>query len=267
MAELKDYKKLIEEYERNSRGAIGYTDYFKNLGDDELEKMCQLVEDSNVLNAYVFGSQLYGSANDKSDVDMIVIAMEWFDSGNVNVRVYTSSQFLLLLKRQDIQALECVNAPKEFVLKERLPVSHVIDKSLLRVSISTIVSNSWVKGQKKLTVTGDYNLGLALKSVFHSLRILDYGIQLASSGKIENWTSSNFILEDLWKMSESHQRDELWYNINVKYKSLYNSRSSEFKRLAPKDLSEQDNKIKLDRLLEAHGVKFLADEIFNIFQK
>ncbi len=65
-----------------------------------------------------------------------------------------------------------------------LGITFKLDKTKLRVAISTIVSNSWVKGKKKLIVQGDYDLNLAIKSTFHSLRILDFGTQIAMEGKI-----------------------------------------------------------------------------------
>lgn len=228
--------------------------------------------DPNVLNIYIFGSRLYGTATVLSDVDMILVVKEWFDSKNINTHVYTVSQFQLLLDRFDIQALECVFAPKQWVLKDGKHFDMpVIDKSKLRVSISTIASNSWVKGKKKLTVAGDYDLYLAIKSIFHSLRIIDYGIQIASSGMIQNFSTMNYVLEDLRKLSEEYQREELWQKIDDKYRKVYNSTSTRFKELAPKDLSEKNNRIQLALILDKFRMgsydEKVLDEILNLFQK
>ena len=95
-------------------------------------------------------------------------------------------------------------SPKEFILKETIKFKLVQNKQFsenLRTSISTITSNSWVKGKKKLIITVDYDLNLALKSVFHSLRILDFGIQISENKKIVNFSNCNWILVELKKLS------------------------------------------------------------------
>lgn len=201
-----------------------------------------------------------------------MVVREWFDSEDINTHVYTESQFQLLLDRFDIQSMECISAPKYAVLKNSRPFSvSSIDKTKLRVSISTIASNSWVKGKKKLTVAGDYDVHLAIKSVFHSLRIIDYGIQIATSGKIQNFGSMNYVLDDMKKMSESYQREELWQKIDDKYRNVYNSTSTRFKALAPKDLSEKNDRIQLAMILDKFRMgsydEKVLDEILNLFQK
>ena len=235
-----------------------------------IKKLQKYIDDDNVLNVYVFGSHVYESTTPESDIDCILVVKEYFDSKDIDVHVYTSAQFQLLLKRHDIQALECLFAPRQWVLKEECVfVLHNIDKSALRTSISTITSNSWVKGKKKLTVAGDYDLHLALKSIFHSLRILDYGIQIASCGKIQTFTSMNFVLDDIKKMSTEFQREELWQKIDDKYRKLFNSKSSEFKILAPKDLTERTTKTQLETILKKYNIADieLTNELLNLFQK
>lgn len=227
------------------------------------ENIVNLIKDPNVLNIYMFGSKVYGSDTPESDTDYIVIAEEFFDSKNTDIHVYTVENFKSLLVRHDIQALECVCLDRKFILKEMIKFDiPVIDKSKLRVSISTIASNSWVKGKKKLTVTGDYNVNLAIKSIFHSLRILDFGIQLAQSGKIQRFDSSNFILGDLKKIAGEYQSVELWNKIDDKYRKIYNSRSSHFKELAPKDTSENESKKELSNILKKYDI-FANDDMLN----
>jgi len=230
----------------------------------------QYVSDPNVLNIYLFGSRVYGTATPESDYDYIIVAQNFFDSCNVNIHVYTVEQFRLLLERHDIQALECIFAPAMFKIKEHYPYFKIdeIDKAKLRVAISTIASNSWVKAKKKLTVSGDYSVELGIKSAFHSLRILDFGIQIASSGRIQNYGSMNWVMKDLKNLVNNYQHEELWNKIDKKFRTEYNSKSSEFKKLAPKDLTEIDNKVKLKEVLKKHGIdsKELVNDIMFIFK-
>lgn len=245
-----------------------------------MRAISEYVFDDNVLNIYRFGSHVYGSTNRDSDEDFIVVAKEHFDSKDINIHVYTVSQFGLLLKRHDIQALECYFLDADNVLKNTHHFTHIngelfkIDKSLLRVAVSTIASNSWVKGKKKLTVAGDYDVNLAIKSTFHSLRILDFGTQIASTGEIQRYDSMNWLLEDLRKMATQYQREELWNKIDDKYRALYNEKSSLFKSLAPKDVSEKDKREQVykvvrraNELLAGTLVDKYTDEIMTIFEK
>jgi hypothetical protein len=213
----------------------------------------QLINDNRLLNVYLFGSTVYGSMDKNSDVDYICVAKEWFDPVNVNIHVFSVNQFQLLLDNCDIQMLECVFLPTAFKLKEQHQFPFQLDKFRLRTSISTIASNSWVKGKKKLTVMGDYDLRLALKSIFHSLRILDFGVQVATDNKISNYKSMNYVLEDLWKLSKDSNYSELWEVIDLKYRKQFNELSTHFKQLCPKNMVQISRKEKLKTILENHG--------------
>jgi hypothetical protein len=214
----------------------------------------QLINDPRLLNVYCFGSHVYGSADYNSDEDYICIVKEMFDPINVSVHIYTIESFQSLINLHDITALECLFLKPEFKLKEQHQFSFVLDKFKLRTSISTIASNSWVKGKKKITVMGDYDLRLGIKSVFHSLRILHFGIQIGHSNKIIDYSAANYILTDMWKLSKDFTYNELWSEIEIKYRKLYNNLSSEFKQLCPKNLEELSKKEVIKRILENHEV-------------
>ncbi len=226
-------------------------------------------DNESILNIYKFGSHVYGTNDENSDEDFIVVAKEYFESKDINLHVFTVNQFRDQLDNCDIQMLECIFLPKECIIKEEIKfVLLNLNKSKLRTAISTISSNSWVKGKKKLTVMGDYDVRLAIKSVFHSLRILDLGIQIAREGKIIDYSSSNFILEDLKRLAKEFQHGDLWQKIDEKYRKIFNSRSSEFKALAPKDMKEINQKEDLKKVLNKHGIKndILTDEILSLFK-
>ncbi len=219
--------------------------------------------DKNVLNVYQFGSLVYKSNNEKSDQDFIMVVKEYFESPDINIHVYTVNQFQLLLDRHDIQALECYFLSSQFILKEKHKFNFTLDKAKLRVSISTVASNSWIKGKKKLVVAADYDVNLAIKSIFHSLRILEFGIQIANVGKIENYSFMNWALIEL-------QNEELWVKIEERFKKVYNSKSSEFKILAPKDLSEKDQKSQLVNIFKSYNIEYsdaILNDILTVFQK
>jgi predicted nucleotidyltransferase len=207
-------------------------------------------KDPNVLNIYQFGSFVYGTNSINSDIDLILIVNEYFDSENIDVHVYTVKEFELSLQLHDIQSIECVSADYNFCYKKSINFEiPKIDLQQLRKSISTICNNSYVKGKKKLIVAGDYDMYIAIKSVFHSLRIYDYGYQIALYGHIYNFGSVNYIWDDLLKLSEKYKRVELWNQIESKYKKTFNEFATKFKKVAPKDLDENDKRKQLENLL------------------
>lgn len=242
-----------------------------------MENIQKYIDDVNVMSIFRLGSRVYGTHTPESDHDFIIIADKWFDARDINIHVYTRTQFLASLINHEIQSLECLFLDPKHILKDdwkldRTCMENKINSTYsaekLRTSISTIASNSWVKGKKKLIIAGDYDLHLAIKSVFHSLRIIDFGIQIATDRRISNYGSMNYVLEDLKKMSETMQRDELWQAIDTKYRSLYNQSSSKFKELCPKALNENDYKRQLTQVLKNEGVVVtdgLLNKIIKIF--
>lgn len=216
--------------------------------------MKDLIENNNVLNIYKFGSKVYGSNDENSDDDYIIVVKELMNINNINIHQYCISEFENLILNQEILILECLWLSENNILKETVKFKFVLDKFKLRKMISTITSNSWQKGKKKLTIMGDYDLRAGLKSYYHSLRILDYGIQIALNNKIIDYSSMNYVLTDLYKLSESYSYHILQQKIDEKYKKLFNNLSSRFKELCPKDLSENNKRNNIIEILKKYNI-------------
>ncbi|MNR15785.1 hypothetical protein D3C85_1323410 [compost metagenome] len=75
----------------------------------------------------------------------------------------------------------------------------------------------------------DYNPYIAKKSLFHSFRILKYGIQIAKYGRIFDYTEANY----LWEEINSFETND-WEFFKTKYQPVYNELKSQFKLEAPK---------------------------------
>lgn len=222
------------------------------------EQFQYLIEDPNILNIYIFGSHLYKCNNENSDIDLICVTKDVVISDDINIHFYTLEQFKGLLDNHEIQMLECVFSPDEFILKKSIEiVQSDFNKTLLRKSISTITSNSWVKGKKKLIIQGDYDKWTAIKSVFHSIRILDFGIQICEQGKISNFSSMNWLLTDLIKLSNELDFIDLWNAIDTKYRKLFNNLSSRFKSFCPKDenIKGLDFNTDITTIFKKHNIK------------
>jgi len=196
-----------------------------------IEEKCALQE-YNVLGIYLFGSRTYGTNGKDSDYDYIVINDGLINDIEItdellNIHIYSAEYFQELLNIHDIKAFEIF-----FLHQSEMEYNGFIfnlDKGLLRNSISKKANNSWVKCKKKLTVEkNQYNIGI--KSLFHAFRIIDFGIQIATNGKISNYRSSNYIWDELKTLYNAN-----WDSLEAKYRILYNNSMSEFRKHAPKN--------------------------------
>lgn len=194
-----------------------------------------LPEQSSV---FQYGSQVYGTATAESDYDLQIILpdniakkADWknkLKQWNLDLHVWSQSDFQQALDDHRVYALECYYTPVQKVLRNNLKLDFKLNKSMLRSSFSQVASNSWVKAKKKLIVEADYNEHIAKKSIFHSFRILDFGIQLAKYGCIVKYHSMNDVL------AEINQLPSDWDMINATFRERHNNLSSQFREVCPK---------------------------------
>lgn len=129
-------------------------------------KILELVSDPRIYNVYILGSYLYSSNNSKSDVDYLMITSDDFGKNretikydnNIDVAFYSNSTWIDLCVNADIKSLEVKYIPSDFIIKETKKYEISSDIIDIRKSISAVVSNSWVKGKKKLTVPESLDL-------------------------------------------------------------------------------------------------------------
>lgn len=185
--------------------------------------------DSNTI-FFRYGSRLYGTNKSNSDHDYIAVTpnnsnhptgTEW-RNGDIDVQIYKFNDFQYQLNLHKVQMLECwyqsSDASKYFKFKLNL--------FTLRKSLSEKASHSFVKAKKKIEVEKDFYIGW--KSLFHSLRILNFGIQIAKTNFID-FTAMN---QHWFDILNANQYD--WFYFKEKYQPIYNSLASEFRLLAPK---------------------------------
>ena len=183
-----------------------------------------------VKNIYVFGSQVYGTTTHNSDWDFIMIANtpntnQEIRSGDFNIHVMTEDQFLKNLKDHHSSSVEAFFTPKEFRLQEDVKFDWKPNIPSLRHSFSHISSNSWVKCKKKME-QGDYYIGV--KSLFHSLRIPIFGIQIAKTGSIYDFSEANYIHDKIFS------KEWTWNELDLKFRPLRNSILTDFRKITTK---------------------------------
>jgi predicted nucleotidyltransferase len=189
------------------------------------------IHPSKVKSIYVFGSRVYGTIGYGSDWDFIMIANNSTSnheirSGDFNIHVIVPDEFEKLLKDHHPGAIECFFAPREFRILENIKFDFKISIPSLRHSFSHVSSNSWVKCKKKLE-QGDYYIGV--KSIFHSLRIPMFGIQIVKDGHISDFSCANKINDIIFS-----RNDWTWEELDEKFRPLKNQILSDFRKVTVK---------------------------------
>lgn len=195
------------------------------------------LKDEEVLNCYQYGSRVYGNFRKDSDYDFIVIVKnkttDQFSDNLINVSFFTPEGHQHRLNEHEISALECFFLEERFILKNARNYAFKLDLSKLRHALSAKSSNSWVKAKKKLTVETEKGVeenpeDVGKKSLFHSFRIIEFGKQIAQTGKIENYGCSNELFKEIMYSYSD------WNTLFEEYKKKYNALLTEFRMLAPK---------------------------------
>lgn len=186
---------------------------------------------SNVVELYEYGSRVYGNFHKHSDYDYIMVVKsrtnEQYSDQLINVNYFDTVAHQHRLNEHEISALECHFLTPEHILLHQHNFSFKLDLIKLRHSLAAKSSNSWVKAKKKLTVPESYDLDLGRKSLFHSFRIIDYGIQIANYGRIVDYGSCNTLFKEIMQHYD-------WQTLFEEFRHRYNEKCSEFRIVAPK---------------------------------
>ena len=184
------------------------------------------------------GSHLFETNDEQSDIDVGCIVDDNYDLSNcthttetgfenrlycesyekdgvgVDVQYVRESDFIDMIKEHRIFALEalfqepCAGYLKHFEL----------DKWKLRQEFSGVSSNSWVKAKKKMTVEKDLDMRCGAKSLFHSIRIPMFAVQIAKHGKITQYNCGVMLHKEIMKDLKNGFG---WEDFNKKYKPLW----------------------------------------------
>lgn len=190
-----------------------------------------LINDNNVLNIYERDSYLYGTNHSNSDRDYIIVVEDLSPYINKFQHVkdeddfifYSVDQWINKSKKLDVEFIECTFAPEKFIIKQQLIFPININENL-RKSFSATASNSWVKCKKKLTLDKDYAPYIGRKSMWHSLRILMFAIDVLNNQRI-NYQQANDLYTDIVNSEKN------WDELKEKYQSLYNQLKSRLRQL------------------------------------
>ena len=182
--------------------------------------------EEKVIKMYSYGSSVYGTETEKSDFDFIVV-VESKDKYTYSVSkdgadytVYTEPLFREMIQEHYVHILECIFQS----LDDSYLTYFELDLEKLRRQYSGVTSNSYVKCKKKIRDGEEY---IGLKSMFHSIRLLEFAIQIAKHGRIVDYSSANRYLGTIMTIGAD------WDTLDSIFRPIYNSLKSELRLLAP----------------------------------
>lgn len=223
------------------------TEYVSNIvTETNMAKDKELYEKlmHHVITMYNYGSIVYDNMSEKSDVDIIAIVDDEIDLSeytnsiweykidNTDYQFINESKFINMIIDYDVKALEMFWLPQKFILKgniEKYKHFFKLDKWKLRQVISKASSHAFAKAHKKMTVLEDFDLYRGQKSLFHAVRLLMFGIQIAKYGEIVDYTEANRYWEII-----SGMKDSPWELYKQTFKPILNQIRSELVVLCPK---------------------------------
>lgn len=172
-------------------------------------------------NIYLYGSRIYGTNRIDSDYDIILIGAALIEHNEIqtkigdcilNIHTITPDKFKRDLESHNIMNLECFFSPDWARFQEKESLKFVLNKKKLAKNIIAQSFNSWQGGKFKLN-EGDIYRGL--KSIFHSMKMLIFAIQIMEHGSIVDFTAANYL------HSEINNCDEVeWEYFREKYLSF-----------------------------------------------
>lgn len=191
---------------------------------------------------FPFGSQVYQLVNEKSDRDYLALSINeptptLIDTGfgTESVEIWSVSQFKELVQKHGLKALEVYFENKEMLDPILFPNDKfLLDKSLLRRSVSATVSNAHVKAKKKF-IDGEIYTGL--KSYWHCIRILTMFNHLVAEGdfKPSQFKEQLEPIYDSIIQRQDHDPLTLFKGLEEDFKTLLKDLKHTFKLACPLD--------------------------------
>ena len=195
---------------------------------------------STSINIYEWGSRVYRTSTDSSDWDYIAVVPDDFpkktdqyEFGNHTYNIEHESEWLYKLETNAVEALECVSLhqwDENLIIKETKQYPFHFHPRVAHSAISERASIAWVKGKKKLTLEKDFDWRGGKKSIWHCIRLYDYGIQVASNcGCVFDFSSCNSFYADIVLNSHGLNGKEEWEYFKKYYQPIVNLWHSKMK--------------------------------------
>jgi len=168
--------------------------------------------EGDVIGMFRYGSQVYGTADENSDHDYIIVMKNaMLDNGafrnnaisnedySIQGVVYSRGGFLDAINNYEIGALECLSLDESDVLIKKWPfkVTQWNNVRMIKSIISKASESMHISKMHSKNGDGEY----AIKSMYHALRILHFGLQLKEHQKIVDFTICNELYKNFMTLN------------------------------------------------------------------
>jgi hypothetical protein len=189
-----------------------------------IEIINSLKIEEEILACYPYGSRVYGTASENSDYDYIVVTKGAFlksgafkqnaissDDRKIQGVLYSRTGFIDALNNYEMGAIECIFLDSSQVLLSKWPfriqkwdTKEMADKVIQKASASWHIASRQSKDGFK---------AIAKKGVFHSLRILMFGLQLKEYQTIYNYSEANELKTEIDRIPEDMFDDRAYLSL------------------------------------------------------
>ena len=161
------------------------------------EQICEAlkIDFSQVLNIYPYGSRVYGTDDRYSDNDYVIVyKSSLLPSGafkdnaisSVDKKIqgtcYSRGGFIDAINNYQMSALECIFLPKFKLIQNKMNFElKKFDSKQFAKKVISLASASWHNADLAYK---DKNMTYVYKNVYHALRILEFGIHIKETQKI-----------------------------------------------------------------------------------
>lgn len=180
------------------------------MKDHNTEEICSAlrIDPNEIVNVYPYGSRVYGTADEFSDHDYVLVyrrgllpsgAFKDNSKSSADRKIqgtcYSRGGFIDAINRYDITALECIFLPKELVVQEKMRFG--ITKYNEREMANCLVAKASSSWHFARLAYYDGNTESCIKNTWHAIRILNFGIQIKLSGTID-YSSTNELRREMF---------------------------------------------------------------------
>ena len=162
----------------------------------------------DVVAIFPYGSRIYGCHTKDSDHDWVIVYGSYLlpsgafkdnaissDDRSHQAICFSRTGFRAAIDSYDITALECIFLPEEKQMLSKMKFDiRKWSRSEMAAAIISKASASWHLAHKAVM---DADMEKAKKSVYHALRILGFGLQLAETGRIMDYSAHNRLRESI----------------------------------------------------------------------
>jgi predicted nucleotidyltransferase len=158
------------------------------------------LEDSKVLNVYVMGSRLWGTARPSSDWDLIIVhedsavaARRSLHHGDIDAIALHRDEYIAQIREHHFLELATLWVPPSLVWREKLDPrrvlrSSVVDVAKLVAAVEEESARDWTMA-RKFAEKGDAHR--ATRVLSHTIRMLVLACGVVRDGAIAAWDAGN----------------------------------------------------------------------------